>query len=252
MIASEDAHLGTPYARVWGCYLTGMWIYRLGLTRVKELALTGRPLSGVEAAQAGLINRAVPFAELEDTVMAEARLLSELPPVQLAAVKLIVNQAYENMGLHSTQLLGPILEGCMRNIPESLRFVEVAAREGVGEAIHRRDALRRLQPGPARGQAGSRQRDPAAPVIDPDQESRIDLNPPADFTDTGKCRSGSARPPSPTRRAPQPIRRDLPKPLRCHGAAHFRHVVRYTRSTLGGAFGSEPLHEGVPTPSQPM
>ena len=53
---------------MWGCYLSGMWLYRLGLTKAKEYALTGKPLSGLEAAEAGLINEAVPFAELEATV----------------------------------------------------------------------------------------------------------------------------------------------------------------------------------------
>ncbi len=48
VIASEDARIGTPYSRMWGCYLTGMWLYRLGLTRAKEYALSGRPLSGLE------------------------------------------------------------------------------------------------------------------------------------------------------------------------------------------------------------
>ena len=50
VIASEDAQIGTPYSRMWGCYLSGMWLYRLGLTKAKEHALTGRPLSGREAA----------------------------------------------------------------------------------------------------------------------------------------------------------------------------------------------------------
>src|SRR3712207_6400394 len=68
VVASEDARIGTPYSRMWGCYLTGMWIYRLGLTRAKEHALTGRPLSGAEAASIGLINEAVPFARLEERV----------------------------------------------------------------------------------------------------------------------------------------------------------------------------------------
>jgi len=45
VIASEDARIGTSYSRMWGCYLTGMWLYRLGLTRAKEYALTGKPLS---------------------------------------------------------------------------------------------------------------------------------------------------------------------------------------------------------------
>ena len=61
VIASEDARIGTPYSRMWGCYLTGMWLYRLGLTRAKELRADGRPLSGVEAVEVGLINAAVPF-----------------------------------------------------------------------------------------------------------------------------------------------------------------------------------------------
>ena len=43
VIASDDARIGTPYSRMWGAYLTGMWIYRLGLTRAKEYALTGKP-----------------------------------------------------------------------------------------------------------------------------------------------------------------------------------------------------------------
>jgi len=139
VIASEDARIGTPYARVWGCYLTGLWIYRLGLTRTKWAALTGEPLSGKEAAEVGLINVAVPFEQLEENVRRLADRLAQNPPSQLAAMKLIVNQAYENMGLHSTQTLGPILDGYMRNTPDAHRFVEVAATDGVGTAIAGRD-----------------------------------------------------------------------------------------------------------------
>ena len=139
VIASEDARIGTPYSRVWGCYLTGMWLYRLGLTKAKEFALTGRALSGWEAAEIELINRAVPFSELEETVAEEAARLASLPASQLAAMKLIVNQAYENMGLASTQFLGPILDGLMRNTPDARQFVETAEGEGVGAAIEHRD-----------------------------------------------------------------------------------------------------------------
>jgi enoyl-CoA hydratase/carnithine racemase len=139
VIASDDARIGTPYSRVWGCYLTGMWLYRLGLTKAKEFALTGKPLSGAEAAEVELINRAVPFAELEATVREQAIELASIPASQLAAMKLIVNQAYENMGLGSTQTLGPILDGLMRNTPDAKRFVETAERDGVGAAIEGRD-----------------------------------------------------------------------------------------------------------------
>ena len=81
VIAREDARIGTPYSRMWGCYLTGMWLYRLGLTKAKEYALTGRPLSGVEAAEVGLINAAVPFERLEDEVRERAAQLAAIPLV---------------------------------------------------------------------------------------------------------------------------------------------------------------------------
>jgi enoyl-CoA hydratase len=139
VIASEDARIGTPYSRMWGCYLTGMWLYRLGLTRAKEFALTGKPLSGLEAVEAGLINAAVPFERLESEVAARARQLAAIPLSQLSAMKLIVNQAYENMGLASTQLLGPVLDGLMRNTPQAREFVELAERDGVGSVVARRD-----------------------------------------------------------------------------------------------------------------
>jgi enoyl-CoA hydratase len=139
VIASEDAVIGTPYSRMWGAYLSGMWIYRLGLARTKFHALTGRPLTGRQAADVELINEAVPFAELEARVAELAAELASIPSSQLAAMKLVVNHAYENMGLASTQTLGPILDGLMRNTPEALDFIETAARDGVRAVIERRD-----------------------------------------------------------------------------------------------------------------
>lgn len=139
IIASDDAVIGTPYARMWGAYLTGMWIYRLGLTKVKELALSGRALPAPEAVEIGLINRAVPFGELERTVAEEAARIATLPPSQMAAMKMIVNQAYDNMGLASTWKLGGILDGLMRNTPDAHAWLDVVREQGVGAAIEQRD-----------------------------------------------------------------------------------------------------------------
>ncbi|HEX8742445.1 MAG TPA: crotonase/enoyl-CoA hydratase family protein [Thermoleophilaceae bacterium] len=139
VVVSDDARIGTPYARMWGCYLTGMWIYRLGLARVKWHALTGQPLSGAEAAEVGLVNVSVPFERLEAEVAELAGRLASVPLSQLAAMKLVVNHAYENMGVGSTQVLGPILDGLMRNTPDAKRWIELAQAEGVGAAIAERD-----------------------------------------------------------------------------------------------------------------
>ncbi len=139
VVASDCARIGTPYARVWGAHLTGMWVYRLGLAKAKYYALTGEWISGKEAADVELINTSVPLEELDAEVQKLAEKLATIPLTQLVAMKLIVNQAYDNQGLQSTQTLGPILDGIMRNTPEGRDFVRVAASEGVREVITRRD-----------------------------------------------------------------------------------------------------------------
>jgi len=140
VIASDDARIGTPYSRVWGCHLSGMWVYRLGLAKAKYYALTGEWISGKEAAEIELINFSCPLEELDQKVETLARKLTNIPLTQLISMKLIVNQAYDNMGLQSTQTLGPILDGAMRNTPEGREFVRTAMIEGVKGAVQRRDA----------------------------------------------------------------------------------------------------------------
>ncbi len=77
-----------------------------------------------------MINVAVPFERLEDEVRGLAGRLASVPLSQLAAMKLVVNQAYENMGLANTQMLGPILDGLMRNTPDAREWIELAAEGG--------------------------------------------------------------------------------------------------------------------------
>jgi enoyl-CoA hydratase len=140
VIASDDARFGTPYSRVWGCHLTGMWLYRLGLAKAKYYALTGEWISGKEAADIELINFSYPLEELDQRVDELAKKLAQIPLTQLVSMKLIVNQAYDNMGLQSTQTLGPILDGAMRNTREGREFVRVAMSDGVNAAVTKRDA----------------------------------------------------------------------------------------------------------------
>ena len=194
VIACDDAQIGTPYSRMWGCYLSGMWLYRLGLTKAKEYALTGKPLSGVEAAGVGLINKSVPFAELEAEVARTAAQLAAIPASQLAAMKLVVNQAYENMGLASTQTLGPILDGLMRNTPDAGRFIGIAESDGVGAAIAAaRRAVRRLQPGRPDGK--------------PDPSHIIVLSPSCFHGRTGRGRRRSPRGSAPSTSSRNPAAR---------------------------------------------
>jgi len=139
IIAAEDAEIGYPPARVWGSPTTAMWVYRIGMERAKRLLLTGDSVSGREAQVIGLVTKAVPAAELDGEVDALARRVAQLPVNQLAMMKLLINQAYENMGLASTQLLGTLLDGVARHTPEGVAWRTEALERGIKAALAGRD-----------------------------------------------------------------------------------------------------------------
>jgi enoyl-CoA hydratase len=101
--------------------------------------LTGQSLTGTEAERLGLASAAVPEGELAATVDEMARKLATIPSNQLAMSKLLVNQAYENMGLRTTQMLGTFFDGIARHTPEGVAWRDLAMSEGFREAVRRRD-----------------------------------------------------------------------------------------------------------------
>ena len=139
IVCSEDCRIGYPPARVWGSPTTAMWMYRLGLERSKRLLLTGDPIDGRRAVEWGLASEAVPEAELDGAALALARRVALLPHNQAHMMKLLVNQAFEQMGLHTTQLIGTLLDGSARHTPEGVDFTRRAV-EDVGRAVGERDA----------------------------------------------------------------------------------------------------------------
>jgi len=139
IIAAEDAQIGYAPARIWGSPLTAMWVYRLGPEWAKRLLLTGDPVDGRTAERIGLIHKAVPADRLEQEVEGLAQRMANIPVSQLASMKLLVNQAYENMGLRTTQLLGSILDGLMRHTPDGLAWRRLIDEKGIRAAIDARD-----------------------------------------------------------------------------------------------------------------
>jgi enoyl-CoA hydratase len=139
IVCAEDCRIGYPPARVWGSPTTSMWIYRLGLERAKRLLLTGDALDGRRAVEWGLASEAVPADRLDEAALALARRVALLPANQLHMMKLLVNQAYEQMGLRVTQLIGTLLDGSARHTPEGVDFSR-RALEDVRAAVADRDA----------------------------------------------------------------------------------------------------------------
>ncbi len=139
IVCAEDCRIGYPPARVWGSPTTAMWMYRLGLERSKRLLLTGDAIDGRRAVEWGLASEAVPAAELDDAGLALARRVALLPHNQAHMMKLLVNQAFEQMGLHTTQLVGTLLDGAARHTPEGVAFTR-RGMEDVRGAVAERDA----------------------------------------------------------------------------------------------------------------
>ena len=140
VIMAEDAKIGYMPARVWGCPTTAMWVYRLGAEKAKRMLLTGDTVDGRTAEKMGLVYQAVPAKQLDKTVDALARRMAGVPKNQLMMQKLMINQAYENMGLGSTQMMATLFDGITRHSPEGVWFKEYAEKHGFHAAVKWRDS----------------------------------------------------------------------------------------------------------------
>ncbi len=139
VVMADDAPIGYPPARVWGCPTTMMWVYRLGPERAKRMLLTGDLVEGSEAAEMGLVHEAVPADELDNHVADLAARIAGIPANQLMMQKLAINQAYENMGLETTQTFATLFDGMARHSPEGVAFKERCEEVGFKQAVAERD-----------------------------------------------------------------------------------------------------------------
>lgn len=140
IVMAEDAVIGYPPARVWGCPTTAMWVYRLGAQLAKRMLFTGDLISGREARELGLCLDAAPLDELDDRVEALAQRIAGVPKNQLMMQKLMINQAYENMGLSNTQMFATLFDGITRHSPEGVWFKQRAEEAGFKQAVAERDS----------------------------------------------------------------------------------------------------------------
>jgi enoyl-CoA hydratase len=88
--AAEDAKLGVPFTTL-GMHPGMATSYLLpevaGLALAREMLLTGRVLTGAEAASAGLVNQAVPRAQVLATALAAAEAVAAAAPVATRLTK---------------------------------------------------------------------------------------------------------------------------------------------------------------------
>lgn len=140
VVMADDALIGYPPARVWGCPTTAMWVYRIGMEQAKRMLFTGDLITGVEAAEMGLVLESVPEVDLDGRVQSLAERMAGVPKNQLMMQKLMINQAIESMGLTQTQMFATIFDGITRHSPEGVWFKQRAEEVGFQQAVRERDS----------------------------------------------------------------------------------------------------------------
>jgi enoyl-CoA hydratase len=140
IIMNEKARIGYPPSRVWGCPTTAMWVYRLGAEKAKQMLFTGDLISGTKAEEIGLVFQSTPLEELDETVNQLTNRIKGVPKNQLMMMKMMVNQAYENMGLASTQTIATLFDGMARHTPEGVWFKQRTEEVGFKQAVAERDS----------------------------------------------------------------------------------------------------------------
>ncbi len=139
VIAAEDAKIGHPGVRGIGTPLTQMWVYLMGPMRAKMLLLTGDTISGKEAAEWGLVAKAVPASELENEVQRLAERMAAIPSDLLCINKFVVNRAVEKMGLKPSAVAACELDSISHFTPTVEKFWEIVNADGIKAALKWRD-----------------------------------------------------------------------------------------------------------------
>lgn len=144
-IAAEDAHLGNlgQAAGMAGINIIRIYAELVGFKRMREMMVTGRTISGRDAALIGLVNRAVRPEHLEDEVRTEARRIALLPLDGIVTGKAYTNAVYDSMGLgkaFSEVTLGHVLGLKIRVEEDEFSFFRELRNHGTSHAVRQRQA----------------------------------------------------------------------------------------------------------------
>lgn len=98
VVAAEEARLGDQHTGFWmipGAGGTQRLPYIVGQHRAKDLLFTGRWLSGREAAQIGIVSKAVPLEDLERAETELVENLSQKSPITLREMKELIQYPFK-------------------------------------------------------------------------------------------------------------------------------------------------------------
>lgn len=117
-IACESARFGVPAARLGlGYELPGVrkLVQVVGPAFAKEIFYTARQFTAQEALAMGLINRAVPDADLESYVGAYAATIAANAPLTVASIKTIIGEAMKDESKRDEALCDQVVDQCFNS-----------------------------------------------------------------------------------------------------------------------------------------
>lgn len=120
VVAADDARIGFPATRTMGSPPMHLWLHHVGPQWAKRLLFTGDEITGTDAAQIGLVLKALPAAALDREVDGLLDRLALVDPHLLAAQKRIVNLGLELMGARTLQRLAAETDARAHHAPNAL------------------------------------------------------------------------------------------------------------------------------------
>jgi enoyl-CoA hydratase len=135
-VVAEDARIGFPALPLGGGMISPTWLWLVGPKRAKELSFTpGSWISGKEAAEWGWANRAVPAAELDETVLKMARKIAKVHPEVLRIKKLANNRVMELQGFRTAFTFGAEWDAILHFAPSVVELQTRIREQGLKAAI---------------------------------------------------------------------------------------------------------------------
>ena len=117
-IASEDSQFGVPAARLSIAYdrvNLGNLIALVGPSKAKEILLTAKRYSAVEAEKMGLVNACVAVSDLDSAVDDITDRIAENAPLSMRASKLTINELMKDDSLFNTVLVEELTRDCFNS-----------------------------------------------------------------------------------------------------------------------------------------
>jgi enoyl-CoA hydratase len=136
---AEDAQMGYPAVR-FGVPDMHFHPWFLGMRKAMEMMVTGDSVSGVDAARLGWANAAVPFEELEQTVLDVAGRITNVPPELVQLNKRVVHRQMEAMGLRTGIRAGTELCALGTHTRAMAEFIASTQQKGLTATLQERDS----------------------------------------------------------------------------------------------------------------